>query len=47
MKKILQHIDKQTPHKERLALVILFGVFAFTVLMDLIWYAETTIAMTN
>ncbi len=35
MKKILQHIDKQTPHKERLVLTILFAVFAFTVVLDL------------
>ena len=47
MKKILNHIDQQTPHKERLALVILFGVFAFTVIADLLWYANTAIEMTS
>ncbi len=35
MKKILNHIDKHTPHKDRLILVILFAVFAFTVILDL------------
>ncbi len=35
MKKALQHIDKQTPHKDRLLLVILFAVFAFTIVLDL------------
>ena len=35
MKKALDHIDAQTPHKDRLALVILFAVFAFTVVLDL------------
>jgi hypothetical protein len=40
MRKALRHIHKETPHKDRLALVILFGVFAFTVLMDLAWFAD-------
>lgn len=35
MKKILDHLDKKTPHKDRLLLVILFAVFAFTVVMDI------------
>ena len=40
MRKALKHIHKETPNKDRLALVILFGVFAFTVLMDLAWFAD-------
>lgn len=40
MRKALKHIHAQTPQKDRLALVILFGVFAFTVLMDLAWFAD-------
>ena len=39
-KKVLQHIHKQTPHKDRLLLVILFAVFAFTVVLDLTIMAE-------
>ena len=34
MKKLLRMIDKGTPDKDRLILVILFAVFAFTVVMD-------------
>ncbi len=40
MRKALRHVHKETPNKDRLALVILFGVFAFTVLMDLAWFAD-------
>jgi hypothetical protein len=47
MKKLLHVIDKQIPHKDRLALILLFGVFAFTVLMDLAWYAEASLATMN
>lgn len=34
MKNLLKKIDKGTPDKDRLILVILFAVFAFTVVMD-------------
>lgn len=34
MNKLLKKIDKGTPDKDRLILVILFAVFAFTVVMD-------------
>jgi len=40
MKKAIQHLDTQTPHKDRLLLVVLFAVFAFTVLLDLTIIAE-------
>lgn len=36
MKKALEYIDKNTPHKDRLVLVILFAVFAFTVVLDVV-----------
>ncbi len=45
MRKALKHVHAQTPHKDRLALVILFGVFAFTVLMDLAWFADYQLKM--
>lgn len=44
MKKILDHVDAQTPHKDRLALVILFAVFAFTVILDLTVMANDALA---
>jgi hypothetical protein len=47
MKKLIHALDKQIPHKDRLALVLLFGVFAFTILMDLAWYAEASLARIN
>ena len=40
MKKLLEHIDKQTPNKDHLVLTILFAVFAFTVVLDLAIMAE-------
>ncbi len=47
MRKALNHNHKETPHKDRLALVILFGVFAFTVLMDLAWFADQALQQIN
>lgn len=47
MRKALKHVHAQTPNKDRLALVILFGVFAFTVLMDLAWFTDTMIQRTG
>ncbi|MEI7477123.1 MAG: hypothetical protein WCJ81_00845 [bacterium] len=44
MKRILKKINKQLPHKDRLALVILFGIFAFTVLMDLAYFADQALS---
>lgn len=40
MKKILEKLDKGTPHKDRLLLVILFAVFAFAVVMDIALFAS-------
>ncbi len=39
-KRIARHVHKETPNKDRMALVILFGVFVFTVLMDLAAHAD-------
>lgn len=44
MKKIIDHLDKQTPHKDRLVLTILFAVFAFTVVLDLAIMAEDALS---
>lgn len=44
MKKILAKIDKGTPDKDRLLLVILFAVFAFVVVMDVAIMSEVAIA---
>ncbi len=47
MRKLTQTIKKHVPHIDRLALVLLFGVFAFTVVMDIAWYVEATIVYAN
>ena len=31
VKKIIDYVDKGTPHKDRLILVLLWAIFAFTV----------------
>lgn len=31
VKKLLAHVDQNTPHKDRLILVLLWAIFAFTV----------------
>lgn len=45
MSKVIGFLHTQTPHKDRLLLVCLFAVLAFTVIMDMIIILELNLAL--